>query len=247
VQNSQGFVLNVISDQYTANSIAYGRWVSDCIAYGTFVKPGRFASCPNQYWNGGPPGTEIAKLFGSWKGVALDAYGVWGDSASRADVNISGIDADFANLLGSATPIARFVIDTSLNGRGMNDMESYTAAPYHQPTSVIGTLKSGNLCNPPDTGLGLAPTRDTGQALVDAYLWVKTPGESEGQCDSAGGARAWDYNAYTLPSWPTSPAARSLFDPLWGVVDPATDAWFPELALELAQYADESPKAPQNK
>jgi endoglucanase len=27
------------------------------------------------------------------------------------------------------------------------------------------------------------------------------------------------------------------FDPLWGMIDPAAGAWFPEHALELAQNA----------
>jgi endoglucanase len=247
VQNAQGFVLNVFSDQYTANSTAYGTWVSDCIAYTTFVKPGDFSNCPNQYWNGGPPGTEIAKLLGAWKGVALNSYGVWNGSTTTADLNISGIDADYANLLGATLPITHFVIDTSENGRGMNDMEGYAAAPYHQPASVISTLVNNNMCNPPGAGLGLAPTSITGDPLVDAYLWLKTPGESTGQCDSAGGQRTWDYKAYTRPGWPTSATAQSLFDPLWGTVDPASGSWFGEVALQLVQNAEQTPKVPQNK
>jgi endoglucanase len=38
-------------------------------------------------------------------------------------------------------------------------------------------------CNPPGRGLGLRPTATTGQPLADAYLWIKTPGQSEGQCN----------------------------------------------------------------
>jgi endoglucanase len=247
VQNAQGFVLNVFSDQYTANSTAYGTWVSDCIAYTTFVKPGDFSNCPSQYWNGGPPGTEVARLLGAWQGVALNSYGVWNGSTTTADLNISGIDADYANLLGATLPITHFVIDTSENGRGMNDMEGYAAAPYHQPASVISTLVNNNMCNPPGAGLGLAPTSITDNPLVDAYLWLKTPGESTGQCDSAGGERTWDYKAYTRPGWPTSATAQSLFDPLWGTVDPATGSWFREVALQLVQNAEQTPKVPQNK
>jgi endoglucanase len=246
VENAQGFVLNVSSNQYTANSIAYGTWVSDCIAYGVFVKPGNFSGCPNQYWNGGPGGTEIAKLLRAWHGVALNSYGVWSGSTTTADLNISGIDARYESLLGSTKPFTHFVIDTSLNGRGMNDMAAYASAPYHQPASVISALVGGNLCNPPGSGLGLAPTTDTGEALVDAYLWVRNPGESGGQCDSAGSTRAWDFSAYSRPGWPTSVEARSLFDPLWGRIDPAPGSWFPELALQLVNDAVQSRKAPEN-
>ncbi len=64
---------------------------------------------------------------------------------------------------------AHFVIDTSRNGQG-------PAPPGPE-----------DWCNPPGRGLGARPTHDTGNALVDAYLWVKTPGESDGEC--ADGAR----------------------------------------------------------
>src|SRR6266487_2683458 len=85
---------------------------------------------------------------------------------------------------------------------------------------------------------GLSPTADTKVPLLDAYLWVKTPGESDGQCDAAAGVRAWDYTAYTQPGWPTSAAAQALFDPLWGLTDPAAGDWFDQQALQLAQNAD---------
>ncbi len=73
--------------------------------------------------------------------------------------------------------------------------------------------------------------------LLDAYLWVKIPGESDGSCDSAGGARAWDYSQYD-PWNLTTDAAKSLFDPLWGMDDPAAGVWFPQQALQLAQDAN---------
>jgi endoglucanase len=71
---------------------------------------------------------------------------------------------------------------------------------------------------------------------LDAYLWVKVPGESDGQCDSAGGARAWDYSLYN--PWNLATAAQSTFDPLWGMVDPSAGTWFPAQALQLAQNAN---------
>jgi endoglucanase len=97
-----------------------------------------------------------------------------------------------------------------------------------------GTLAAGNWCNPPGSGLGLRPTANTGAPLLDAYLWVKTPGQSDGQCDSAAGVRAWDYSDYSQPGWPATAAARALFDPLGGIDDPAAGAWFSQQALQLA-------------
>lgn len=71
-----------------------------------------------------------------------------------------------------------FVIDTSRNGKG----------PY----------KSGDenerWCNPPGRALGETPTIKTADPLVDAYLWVKRPGESDGECKGGPKAGQW---------WPT--------------------------------------------
>ncbi|HEY2195601.1 MAG TPA: glycoside hydrolase family 6 protein [Actinomycetospora sp.] len=59
----------------------------------------------------------------------------------------------------------KFVIDTSRNGNG-----SYNGP--EQPT----------WCNPPGRALGTPPTRHTGDSRVAAYLWVKEPGDSDGNC-----------------------------------------------------------------
>jgi endoglucanase len=71
--------------------------------------------------------------------------------------------------------------------------------------------------------------------LVGAYLWVKTPGQSDGQCNIAGGARAWDYTQYNPWNWDSAQQQQN--DPLWGVQDPAAGGWFDQQALQLAQRA----------
>ncbi|HSK60648.1 MAG TPA: glycoside hydrolase family 6 protein, partial [Actinomycetospora sp.] len=63
---------------------------------------------------------------------------------------------------------ARYVIDTSRNGRGAYDGPE-------QPT----------WCNPPGRALGTPPTRETGSPRVAAFLWVKEPGDSDGDCRGA--------------------------------------------------------------
>ena len=185
-------------------------------AYPPTTPPG---GCATQYWNGGAPGTNIATLVGPYTGVALSPYGTWSETSTTADLNTSGIDASYASALGSTVPSTHFIVDTSRNGLGPDSMQSYAAAPYDQPSSVTSTLAAGDWCNPPSAGLGLKPTADTGVSLssldsylpgnpplLDAYLWVKTPGESDGQCDAAGGVRAWDDAADTpsIAGWPSS-------------------------------------------
>jgi endoglucanase len=235
VARAAGFFLNASNYQLSPNLVQYGTWISKCLAYATSVSPGGFAGCPNQYWNGGPLPSKIAQINGEWNGTALDANGVWSDASDTVTLNTSGINLRYANMLGATPATVRFVIDTSRNGRGPLNVTPYGAAPYNQPAGVLGALNGGNWCNPPGAGLGLRPTANTGVALVAAYLWIKVPGESDGSCDIAGGARAWDFTAYN--PWSVSPDAQTHFDPLWGMVDPAAGAWFTQQALQLAQNA----------
>ncbi|WNF25969.1 glycoside hydrolase family 6 protein [Streptomyces sp. C11-1] len=68
------------------------------------------------------------------------------------------------------------VIDTSRNGNG---------APA-----------AGQWCDPAGRALGQSPTTRTGESGIDAYLWVKLPGESDG-CSGAAGSFTPEY-AYAL-------------------------------------------------
>lgn len=69
-----------------------------------------------------------------------------------------------------------FIIDTSRNGLPVNNKE---------------------WCNPKGRALGVAPTSNTGHPLVDAFLWVKAPGESDGTCGGGPQAGRW-WSAYAL-------------------------------------------------
>jgi endoglucanase len=120
-------------------------------------------------------------------------------------------------MMGGAVATTHFIIDTSRNGQGTLNTAQYAAAPYYQPATVIGALASGNWCNPPGAGVGLRPSANTGVALLDAYLWVKVPGESDGQCDSAGGARAWNYSLYNPWNQQAPPRVPSTRCGAWSI------------------------------
>ncbi|TVZ89352.1 glycoside hydrolase family 6 protein [Streptomyces sp. BK340] len=74
-----------------------------------------------------------------------------------------------------------FVVDTSRNGNG----------PY------TGGDPAEKWCNPPGRALGATPTTKTTDPLVDAYLWVKRPGESDGTCKGGPKAGQW-WASYAL-------------------------------------------------
>lgn len=78
-----------------------------------------------------------------------------------------------------------YLIDTSRNANGV----------YVPPATATQKEKDEAWCNPPGRGLGVKPTTSTGQKYIDAYLWVKTPGESDGDCKGAPVAGAW-YQSY---------------------------------------------------
>lgn len=56
---------------------------------------------------------------------------------------------------------------------------------------VIDTSRNGigpgnTWCDPSGRALGLVPTANTGYSFVDAFLWIKPPGEADGCADKAG-------------------------------------------------------------
>ncbi|GMA22634.1 hypothetical protein GCM10025864_03930 [Luteimicrobium album] len=114
---------------------------------------------------------------------------------------------------------AHFVIDTSRNGVG----------PWTPPADN-GWPDAQVWCNPPDRGAGARPTLDPGVPLVDASLWIKVPGESDGQCDRGTGD--------------TDAAGRSTDPARGGNADPAAGAWFAQQARELVSLASPSFAAP---
>lgn len=63
-----------------------------------------------------------------------------------------------------------FVIDTSRNGAG----------PYEEATNP-----EESWCNPPGRKIGQYPTTQTGEPLCDGFLWLKRPGESDGECTNS--------------------------------------------------------------
>jgi endoglucanase len=114
-----------------------------------------------------------------WQSVAtmasrLAAAGV--ASANGFSLNISNFIGDAENLaygeaLSAATGGKHFIIDSGRNGLG--------------PTADM------QWCNPEGRAIGRRPTTQTGNPLVDAYLWIKAPGESDGACNGSPASGTW--------------------------------------------------------
>jgi len=104
-----------------------------------------------------------------WVAAATIAQRLRSVGAQHFSLNVSNFQTTTASvaygrrILAALGGRGSFVIDTSRNGRG--------AAP------------GDSWCNPAGRGLGSNPTTSTGLAGVDAFLWIKAPGESDGSCN----------------------------------------------------------------
>jgi len=89
-------------------------------------------------------------------------------SARGFSLNVSNFkwtanEVAFGDRLSALLGGAHYVVDTSRNGLGPVDGE-------------LGW------CNPAGRALGVRPTTSTASPAADAYLWIKTVGQSDGEC-----------------------------------------------------------------
>ena len=119
-----------------------------------------------------------------WQPAAVMAPRLQQAGIAMADgfsLNVSNFQATAENVaygeqLSRLTGGRHFIIDTSRNG-------------------IPAT--GGEWCNPRGRALGITPTTNTGHPLIDAFLWVKQPGESDGTCNGGPQAGSW-WTAYAL-------------------------------------------------
>ena len=124
---------------------------------------------------------------GNARWMSADAAAAALQSAGIADAD--GFSLNVSNYISTSASTAygeqiskrtggkHFIIDTSRNGMG-------------------GTADA-QWCNPPGQSLGTEPTTQTNHSLVDALLWIKVPGESDGTCNGGPRAGAW-FGEYAL-------------------------------------------------
>jgi endoglucanase len=188
VQRASGFFLNVSNFQRDEELQKYGTWVAKCIWFG---------SNPGSWGNG-----HYDWCASQYYPATQSDFSTWGLSDQWYVANVES--QTWVPYPGDAG-LTHFVTDTSRNGQGP------WTPPANHPSG-----DPQDWCNPPDRGAGLRPTSNTGVTLIDAHLWIKIPGESDGQC----------YR------WTGGP-----LDPVRGMADPAPGTWFPEMALELVHNA----------
>jgi len=133
------------------------------------------------------PGEMAARLVGA--DIANSADGI---STNVSNYRFTANEVGYAKNVISATGVSRLraVVDTSRNGNGPLGSE---------------------WCDPPGRAIGTASTNVTGDAMVDAFLWIKLPGEADGCIAGAGQfvpQRAYDL-AIAAPTPPPPPPTTS--------------------------------------
>ena len=115
----------------------------------------------NSNWIGA---STMASRLGQADVAAADGFSLNVSNFYTTDANVQ-----YGQAVSSEVGGKHFVIDTSRNGNGSD----------------------GEWCNPPGRALGIFPTTNTGNALADAFLWIKRPGESDGSCNGGPAAGTW--------------------------------------------------------
>jgi len=194
VKRADGFFLNL--SNYRPNDMLekYGTWIAKCIW---------FADPTSHSWGGGHAEYCASQYFSPNGPVNPNDISTWHYTDEWYAGNVE--NQSWVPYPGDAG-LKHFVIDTSRNGQGI-----------WTPTASYPDAQ--DWCNPPLRGVGVRPTAATADDLLDAYLWVKIPGQSDGQCTRGLGA------------------GGTTVDPEWGIIDPAAGVWFPGMALQLVQHA----------
>lgn len=154
--------------------------------------------------------------------VYLDGgHSAWNAASEQARRLVA---AGVRNADGFYSNVSNFRTTSDEVNFGRNVLSSIGASNLHQVIDVSRNGRGPNgseWCDPAGRGTGVAPTTNTGEATVDAFVWAKPPGEADG-CAAAAGTFVPDL-AYQLalngvvtsppPSNPTSPSPSRTLSP----------------------------------
>jgi endoglucanase len=121
--------------------------------------------------------------------VYLDVgHSAWlpaGEAASR--VRQVGLD----HVAGFALNVSNYRTTAESRAYGEEVSAQLDGLPFVVDTSRNGNGSNGEWCNPRGRALGERPTVVDDATHLDALLWVKLPGESDGACNGGPAAGAW--------------------------------------------------------
>lgn len=132
------------------------------------------------------------------------------------------------------------IIDTSRNGWGGEDRPTGSGPTTSVDAYVDGSridqrIQTGNWCNQSGAGLGERPTASPAEN-VDAYAWIKPPGESDGASEEIENDEGKGFDQMCDPDYEGN--ARNNYN-LTGALDnaPLSGHWFSEQFQQLLDNA----------
>ena len=123
----------------------------------------------------------------------------WYDQSNPARDELTYVQLLSQDLAAAGVSSRHFIIDTSRNG-AQNSRQSW-----------------GSWCNIANAAIGKFPQAEP-QSEIDAFVWIKPPGDSDGTSDSS--AKRYDYMCSSSDSLTPAPEAG---------------AWFPDALLRLVR------------
>lgn len=115
------------------------------------------------------PAAEMAGLIDQVRrAMRAEAGGIRGFATNVSNYNTTADETAYAHEVAGYLDGLHAIIDTSRNGAGSD----------------------GQWCNPPGRLIG-EPGGTIGDDVVDTNLWIKAPGESDGECNGGPAAGAW--------------------------------------------------------
>jgi endoglucanase len=119
--------------------------------------------------------------------VYLDGgHSAWNSASDQASRLVA---AGVRNADGFYTNVSNFRTTADEVNYGRNVLSSIGGSTLHQVIDVSRNGKGPNgseWCDPAGRGTGVAPTTNTGESTVDAFVWAKPPGEADGCAAAAG-------------------------------------------------------------
>lgn len=154
----------------------------------------------------GDPLLKIARL--ELYNYAMDAFvlkpniSVYIDASMWIDPEIM---ANYLTLAGveRARGISVNVSSFNSNENAISYIEQINSELGFNVYGVIDSSRNGaesltdEWCNPSNKRLGVSSTSDTNHELIDAFFWIKRPGESDGLCNGGPNAGLW-WEEYAL-------------------------------------------------
>lgn len=129
---------------------------------------------------------------------ALDSVSVYIDAGNprwQSATTMAGRlqQADIAEATGFSLNISNFYYDSDNIGYGQQISSLVGGRHFVIDSSRngLGPTADNQWCNPDGRALGTRPSTVTAVSGLDAYLWIKNPGESDGACNGAPSAGTW--------------------------------------------------------